>query len=178
MNDFSRNRFGSILLLIGRLALGGIFIVAAIAKMKPQAGMPWTPGSINVSLSMFAMNVDSFQMLPSWAVTVVAHWLPPFELLLGLWLLSGFALRYASLVATILLVGFMSAITRAYMLHLGIDCGCFGPGEQVGPRTLIHDGLEFLPLAFAVTIGAFLLQRKPRIAGPVSVSATQRANPL
>jgi uncharacterized membrane protein YphA (DoxX/SURF4 family) len=171
MTDSSRRRIGRTLLLLGRLVLAAILIVAAYAKMKPQAGMPWTAGSIRVSLSMFAMGVDSYQLLPPWAVSPFAHFLPPFELFLGLWILSGVALRYSALIASLLFIAFISAMTRAYMLHLGINCGCFGPGEQVGPGTLIRDGLEYLPLAFAVTIGAFLIHRKPRVAASAAGSA-------
>jgi putative oxidoreductase len=162
MNKESRARLERILLLVGRLVLAGIFLYAAYAKMRPQPGMPWAVGSIRVSLSLFAMGVDSYQMLPPWAVSPLAHLLPPFEFVLGLWILSGIALRYAALVASLLLTVFFSAMVRAYVLHLGISCGCFGPGEQIGPKRLVEEGLEFLPLAFAVTIGAFLMNRKPR----------------
>lgn len=154
------NRTGRILLLIGRLALGAIFIVAAYAKMRPQTGMAWNVASIRVSLSMFAMGVDSYQMLPVWAVNAVAFLLPPFELFLGLWLLSGIGLRFSSLIAAVMFVGFIVAMWSAYRRGLTISCGCFGPGEMIGPKTLVRDGLEFLPLAFAVTIGAFLAHRK------------------
>lgn len=156
----SSNRAGRILLLIGRLVLGAIFIVAAYAKMRPQPGMAWSVASIRVSLSMFAMGVDSYQMLPVWAVNAIAFLLPPFELLLGLWLLSGIGLRFSSLIAAVMIVGFIVAMWSAYRRGLTISCGCFGPGELIGPKTLIRDGLEYLPLAFAVTIGAFLVRKK------------------
>lgn len=167
----SSHSTGRILLLVGRIILGAIFIVAAIAKMKPQTGMAWGLGSIRVSLSMFAMGVDSYQMLPPWAVNAVAFLLPPFELFLGLWLLSGVALRISSAVASILVVGFIIAMWSAYERGLTISCGCFGPGELIGPKTLIRDGLEYLPLAFAVTAGAFLVRRKPRSEVPIAASS-------
>jgi uncharacterized membrane protein YphA (DoxX/SURF4 family) len=169
MNRDGRATLGRILLIVGRIVLAGVFIVAAYAKMRPQAGMPWTRGSIKISLSMFAMGVDSYEMLPPWAVSPFAHALPPLELVLGLWILSGIALRYSALVATLLVTGFVYAMTRAYMLHLGINCGCFGPGEQVGPKTLMRDGL-LIPLGLAVTIGAFLVNRKPRDTAPAAVT--------
>ena len=161
-----------VLLLIGRVILAAIFIVAAYAKMKPQVGMPWTVGSIRVSLSMFAMGVDSYQMLPAWAVNAVAFLLPPFELFLGLWLLSGVALRVSSLVASAMIVGFIVAMWSAYERGLTISCGCFGPGELIGPKTLIRDGLEYLPLAFAVAFGAFWIHRKPRAAETAAVTSS------
>ena len=109
---------------------------------------------------MFAMGVDSYQMLPPWAVSPFAHLLPPFELLLGLWLLTGFGLRISGLVSTALICAFVAAMYSAYERGLTISCGCFGAGAQIGPKDLIRDGLLFLPLALAVTIGAFLIRRK------------------
>jgi uncharacterized membrane protein YphA (DoxX/SURF4 family) len=168
------NSAGRIVLLIGRLILAAIFLVAAYAKMRPEPGMPWTVGSIRVSLAMFALGVDSYQMLPVWAVNAVAFLLPPFELCLGLWLLSGVALRFSSLVASLMIVGFLVAMWSAYERGLTISCGCFGPGELIGPKTLIRDGLEYLPLAFAVTFGAFLTHRKPTAQEPSGVSSPER----
>ncbi|MGH9734289.1 MAG: MauE/DoxX family redox-associated membrane protein [Candidatus Acidiferrales bacterium] len=149
---------GRILLIIGRLALAALFIYAAYAKMKPQMNTGWSAGSVRVSLSMFAMEVDSFQMLPPWAVNFVAHALPPFELFLGLWLLTGIVLRYSSLITTLLLAGFFGVLIHAYALGQEISCGCFGPGEHIGPERLLIEGC-FLAVALAVTIGAFVSHR-------------------
>jgi uncharacterized membrane protein YphA (DoxX/SURF4 family) len=164
MTNNARWGWGRILLLVGRLALAAIFIFAAYAKMKPQGGLPWSPASVRTSLSMFAMGVDSYQMVPAWAVSPLAHWLPPFELALGLWLLSGIALRISSLVSTLLICVFFTAMTSAYERGLTISCGCFGPGAQIGPKRLIEEGLTFFPLALAVTIGAFLIHRKRMVS--------------
>jgi len=158
MTDTSRQTTAKILLTIGRIALAAIFIVAAYAKLKPQAAVPWSMGSMRVSLSMFAMQVDSYQLLPPAIVSPAAHFLPPFELFVGLWLLSGIALRYAALVTTLLLTVFFAVMVRSYFLGLEINCGCFGPGERLGPMTLLRDG-SLLALAIAVTVGAFLLHR-------------------
>ena len=162
MSDESKRNFGRTLLLIGRIALAIIFLVAAYEKMKPQAAMAWSLGAIKVSLSMFAMGVDSYQMLPPWAVGIVAHFVPIFELVLGLWLLSGIALRFSSLLSTLAVMGFIAAMFSAYERGLTISCGCFGPGEQIGPFTLIRDALAFLPLSLAVMIGAFLIHRRAK----------------
>jgi uncharacterized membrane protein YphA (DoxX/SURF4 family) len=168
MTSNSRSGWGRILLIVCRLALAAIFIYAAYAKMKPPGGLPWSLASVRTSLSMFAMGVDSYQMLPQWAVSPFAHCLPPFELVLGLWLLTGVALRVSSLVATLAVSVFFTAMVSAYERGLTISCGCFGPGEQIGPKRLIEEGLILLPLALAVTIGAFLIHRKRA----VSVSET------
>ena len=175
MSDVAQRRLGRILLLIGRIVLAGIFLAAAYAKMKPQPGMPWSVASVNTSLSMFAMGVDSYQLLPAWAVSPFAHLLPPFELILGLWLLSGIGLRVSSVVSTLAICAFVVAMYSAYRRGLTVSCGCFGPGEQIGPWTFIRDGLLFLPLSLAVTAGAFLLHRRPvaaAVAGAVSRATT------
>jgi uncharacterized membrane protein YphA (DoxX/SURF4 family) len=150
---------GRILLVLGRVALAAIFLYAAYAKLKPQGTMPWSAGSLRVSLSMFAMQVDSYQLLPPWAVNAVAHLLPPFELFLGLWLLSGLGLRWATLITSLLLAGFFTGMVRAYAMGQEISCGCFGPGEQIGPKTLLRDG-SLLAVAVGITIGAFLIRRR------------------
>lgn len=154
----SQSSIGRVLLIGGRVALALIFIYAAYAKMKPPANLRWTVGDVRIALSMFAMEIDSFQLLPTWGVNFVAHTLPPFELLLGIWLLSGIALRYSALITTLLLAAFFGVLIHAYAVGQEISCGCFGPGEHIGPeRLLIESG--FLGLALAVTIGAFLVER-------------------
>src|SRR3954464_9925770 len=119
-----------------RLALAGIFIYAAYTKLR----QPWL---------LFAMSIDSYGMLPQWAVLAVARTLPWFELLLGLLLASGIGLRYVALAASLQLLIFLSVMVRAWMKGLGIDCGCFGAGEALGWKTLTRDG--------ALTAGAVLL---------------------
>jgi uncharacterized membrane protein YphA (DoxX/SURF4 family) len=177
MSNETRGKLGRILLIVGRLALAAIFLFAAFAKMKPQPGMPWTYGSVHTSLSMFAMGVDSYQMLPPWAVSPFAHFLPPFELVLGLWLLSGYRLRLSGLLSTALICAFIIAMYSAYKRGLTISCGCFGPGAQIGPTDLIRDGLIFLPLAVAVTVGAFLIRRKGNSASiPQSTPSVTHAD--
>lgn len=178
MTTSSRSRLGRTLLLLGRLTLAAIFIVAAIEKMKPQPGMDWSFHSINLSLLMFSWVVDSYQILPSGMVTLFAQILPPFELFLGLWLLSGIALRLSSLVSTLLMCMFVTALASAFERNLGINCGCFGQAAQVTVKTeLMRVAGLFLPLAIAVTIGAFLIHRKPRasVSAATSAAVPQRA---
>jgi putative oxidoreductase len=179
MTTDAHGSLGRILLMFGRLVLAGIFIFAAYAKLKPQAAMHWSDASIKTSLSMFAMQVDSYQLLPPQLVSRAAHFLPPFELFLGLWLLSGFLFRYSALTSAALLGAFFAMMVRTYRMGLEINCGCFGPGERLGVGTLLRDG-SLLALAVAVTIGAFALSRRARrnVSGslpPSAVAAPQHA---
>jgi len=139
--------------------LAAVFVVAAYAKLRPQASMPWSVTSVKISLSMFALQVDSYQILPPTAVSAAAHWLPFVELVLGLWLASGILLRVSSVLTALLLGGFFALMVRTYALGLEINCGCFGPGEHLGAKTLVRDG-TLLAFALAVAIGAFLIPRK------------------
>jgi uncharacterized membrane protein YphA (DoxX/SURF4 family) len=179
MTSSSRESLGRTLLIIGRLILAGIFLFAAYAKLKPQAAMGWSVSSMKISLSMFAMQVDSYQLLPPQLVGFAAHFLPLFELFLGLWLLSGVLFRYSALVTTVLLGAFFAMMVRTYRMGLEINCGCFGPGERLGVGTLLRDG-SLLALALAVTVGAFAMSRRKRalVATQVpnsTVSAPQHA---
>jgi len=117
------------------------------------------------------MQVDSYQLLPPAIVSPAAHFLPPFELFVGLWLLSGIALRYAALVTTLLLTVFFAVMVRSYFLGLEINCGCFGPGERLGPMTLLRDG-SLLALAIAVTVGAFLINRRSNAPDPALANSS------
>lgn len=154
----SGGRWVHFLVVIGRLLLAGVFLFAAYAKMKPQVTTPWSLNSVETSLSMFAMQVDSYQMLKPAQVLLVAHLLPPFEMFLGLWLLSGIAPRYSTTAALLVLTGFFALMIRTYALGLSINCGCFGTSEQVGPRKIIEDG-SFFAFALAVTVGSFWAHR-------------------
>ena len=145
-----------LLLLLGRFALAAIFIFYAYAKMKPLPGLHWSIASVNSSLLMFSFNVGGYNMLPDSAVIPFAKVLPPFEMLLGLWLLSGVGLRFSSLCAAALLAVFIFAMTWVYVHGLVIPCGCGGAGDsqQVGPLKIFEDVL-MLALSVAVAIGAF-----------------------
>lgn len=155
----SKRKVGRILLVLGRILLAAVFLFSAYTKLKPPVGMSWSVRSVKISLSMFAFEVEPYQLLPPWAVTFVAYSLPPFELFLGLWLLSGVALRYSSIITTLLLAGFFSVVVRTYIRGIVIPCGCFGSDEPLGPATIIRDGL-LLALSLGVTVGAFLTCRK------------------
>jgi uncharacterized membrane protein YphA (DoxX/SURF4 family) len=156
--DLPRLRGGLVIVTIGRVILGLIFIYAAYAKLHPAPGDPWSLSSIKISLTLFALQVDSYRLLPVWAVMVVARTLPFVELGLGLLLILGWGLQYVAAGASALLLLFFAVMIRTYYAGLEINCGCFGPGEQLGVKTLIRDGL-LLALALAVTLGAFLRAR-------------------
>jgi uncharacterized membrane protein YphA (DoxX/SURF4 family) len=174
MSASTRWTTGRILLLIGRLGLAVIFLAATYGKLRPLNATPWTlrslevtPSSLNLSMTFFAMQVDSYQMLPTWAVSPFAHALPWVELAVGLLLLTGFALRYVCIAASLLLALFYGVVIRSYAMHLSINCGCFGPNEKLDAWTLVRDGLFFV-FGIAVTIGAFVMHKRNGVAASAS----------
>jgi uncharacterized membrane protein YphA (DoxX/SURF4 family) len=142
------------LLVLGRLALGLIFVVAAYTKLHFNGS--WHFGDYHF---FFAMAIDSYKMLPTSVVEVMARVLPWFELALGAWLISGIGLRWSGLLTSALLLVFIGAMTRAKILGLEINCGCFGNNEKLGTVTLLRDS-SMLVLSLAVTIGAFLVKKR------------------
>ena len=181
VTSVSRGKWVHILVVTGRLLLAAVFLFAAYAKMKPQVAMPWSLNSVETSLSMFAMQVDSYQMLKPAQVLFVAHLLPPFEMFLGLWLLSGIAARYSTTAALLVLTGFFGLMIRTYALGLSINCGCFGTSEQVGPRKIIEDG-SFFAFALLVTAATFWVHHaksrrapEPRDAPPAQAAPRPNA---
>jgi len=172
MDSESRAKFGRVLLILGRIALGVIFIVAAWSKLKPVLpGQGWSVSSVQTSLAMFAMGVDSYQMVSSSAASTIAHFLPFFELALGVWLIIGIGLRISSLISTLAICAFIYAMFSAWRRGLTINCGCFGQGgPPIGPKDMMRDGLLFLPLAIALVVGSFRIHRK---ASTSSTAATE-----
>jgi len=154
--NFFNTGKGRYLLLAARLILGGVFLYAAYAKLHLDG--QWHLGDYNF---LFALAIDSYQMLPLWLVRWMALILPWLEIALGALLILGVGLRWVSLAMSALLLVFMIALARAALLHLEINCGCFGYGS-VTPRTeLLHDSV-FMGLSLALTAGAFLSYRARR----------------
>lgn len=149
-----RRRWPRALLIAGRVALGLIFVYAAYAKLHFNGS--WHFGDYHL---FFAMAIDSYQILPLWAVESMARVLPWVELAVGVLLISGLALRWVGSFTSLLLLVFIGAMLRAQILGLQINCGCFGNNEKLGPLTLIRDG-SLLVLALGVTLGAFALRKR------------------
>ena len=152
------------ILWIGRLVLGGIFAYAGISKIFFPNTHLWPvfvlKFSISTNLSTFAQQVESYKMLSSPVVDFVAHTLPFAELILGLLLLIGWQLRIWASLITLIMLGFLGLVTRAYLLHMNINCGCFAIPEPLTIKTVIRDSL-FALLAVLMTSFAFIEARQP-----------------
>jgi uncharacterized membrane protein YphA (DoxX/SURF4 family) len=84
-----------IAIIVLRLIVGGIFVYAAWTKLNE----PW---------QLFAMNIDSYRVLPLTMVEFVARALPWFEAAIGLLVMAGIWLRISSTAVSLLLLVFFS----------------------------------------------------------------------
>ena len=164
MMQSSPFNFRRAVMLIGRLMLGGIFAYAGVAKIIFPNMHLWPmfvlKFSIATNLSTFAQQVESYKILSAGASDFVAHTLPFTEIVLGLLLLIGWRIRIWATLVTLILLGFLAAVTRAYLLHMQIDCGCFGVPEPLTGMTVLRDS-ALAALAVLTTVLAFIEARKP-----------------
>ena len=124
-----------------RFILGFVFLYAAYTKLREP-------------LSLFALSIDSYQLLPDYAVFAVAYTLPFVELGVGILLLIGWGLRWVATATALILGTFFILMLRSYGKGMGIDCGCFGVGESISVKTLIRDGV-LLASAILLAVLAF-----------------------
>jgi uncharacterized membrane protein YphA (DoxX/SURF4 family) len=153
-----------VVIWIGRLLLGGIFIYAGYSKLFLPNFM-WSPFfalkfSLSTNLSNFAFQVESYKLLSPAGVSFVAHTLPFTEIVLGLLLLIGWQLRVWATLITLLILGFLGVVTRAYLLHMDINCGCFATPEPLTGWTVVRDS-ALAALAVVMTVFAYIEARKP-----------------
>jgi putative oxidoreductase len=141
-------------MLILRLVLGAIFVYAAWIKLR----LPW---------QLFAMSIDSYQLLPPGPVEFLARTLPAFELALGFVLMAGVWLRYSSAILSLLLAVFFTLIVRAALKGQEISCGCFGPGEAISWKTMLRDG-SMLAGSLVLTAMAWISRRRSRKSAPAA----------
>ena len=120
-----------------RIFLGLVFLYAGYVKLR----QPWY---------VFAGMIDNYGVVAPSVSEWTARILPTVEMALGLVLLTGLYRKTASAAAVALLLPFFALMLWAYLKGMEIDCGCFGPGETLGPKTLFRDGVL---LAAAIYLG-------------------------
>ncbi len=171
---------------IGRLILGPTFMYAGYSKLFLPNAHFWPyfflKFSLSTNIANFAFQVEAFKLLPSWGVQFVAHTLPITELTLGLLLLIGWRLRIWATLLTAIMLGFFVVVTRAYLLHMNINCGCFATPEPINlkkssktphsPRSLYSRRTSRLSKPASPTLGQLQSrrQRKPRPSSATELS--------
>ena len=115
-----------VLSLAARMLLGIVFIVSGAEKLG--------------ALKTFGKSIAAYQILPAEISNILALLFVWTEILVGILLFIGVAVRGSSLVTSGLLVVFLVAILSAMARGLDIDCGCFaGNPEPVGWKKVAED---------------------------------------
>jgi uncharacterized membrane protein YphA (DoxX/SURF4 family) len=132
--------------VVARVALGLIFLAASWDKIADPVA--------------FAKIIRNYQILPDVLINGAALVLPWIEVVVGVCLLTGFAVRGAGLSATLMMLVFLSAM--AYAMHKGIStqCGCFTTkaDDAISATTFLRDG-SILALALLATVDSFVRAR-------------------
>lgn len=109
-----------------RLYIGGLFVYASMYKIN-YAGE-------------FAETIASYQIVPYWAVNIMALVLPWTELISGTMLFVGIRSRSAVVLIGFLLTLFALAVAINLLRDAPISCGCFQTlGEKMSWWTLARD---------------------------------------
>jgi uncharacterized membrane protein YphA (DoxX/SURF4 family) len=106
--------------VLARLVLGGVLVVAAIAKLSQSPAEQ-------------VRAVRAYQLLPHGVDAAVAYTLPFVELVLAIALIVGVATRIAAVASGVLMLAFVIGVASVWARGLSIDCGCFGGGGPVEP---------------------------------------------
>lgn len=116
MKNWLETRNGRLLVVLARIVVGAIFIFAAVPKIAdPHA---------------FAVAISNYHLVPDAFARGAGAALPPLELLMGVALITGLHARGAAVLAAGMLVVFAVALTRAMLLDINVDCGCFGSAAR------------------------------------------------
>lgn len=130
-------------LLILRVIFGGLFIFAAVLKLRdPQT---------------FFDAIMAFKILPAHLARLATFALPWTELLAGAALIVGYQTRSAAALLSTMLVAFLLGILSAIQRDLDLTCACFGKLEVPckGPVGMCHVVRNAVLIAMGLTIAAF-----------------------
>jgi uncharacterized membrane protein YphA (DoxX/SURF4 family) len=114
-----------------RVFLAGVFLYSGYVKIQ--------------SPLQFASAITGYKLVPDAFIFPLANYFPWLEIALGVLFLIGWKTRYVAIGAAVLLLGFTVLLTVTYLRGIDADCGCFGFGDRISPRTIARDGLILLP---------------------------------
>lgn len=136
------------LALAFRLYLGGLFVYASIYKINYTGE--------------FAESIAAYQIVPYWAVNVMAIVMSWTELLCGALLIVGIRSKSAVCMIGGLLALFAAAVVLTLVRNIPIGCGCFSSTEPPMSWLTVLRDLAWLALAVHVYYfdSALQLERK------------------
>ncbi len=117
-------------LILGiRVLLGAVFLMSAASKVPAP--------------NEFVENVRKYRILPRRVATAYAMGLLTLEPFTGLALILGYYTSWAAVIAALMLMSFITAVSLAILRRQALECSCFGLlyRERVGWVTLARDVL-------------------------------------
>jgi len=97
---------------LARLGIAGLFLYAGLLKI----GEP----------TQFASDIANYRLLPEAVIPWLATFMPVFEVVVALALLTGSYVRAGALLSAAMLALFAGAMAQAKLRGIDLDCGCFG----------------------------------------------------
>jgi putative oxidoreductase len=118
------------------LLLAGIFIYSGYVKWQNPL--------------QFAVAIEGYKLAPQAFVWPLATYLPWFEIALGVFLLSGWKIKYSAIATAALLLFFILILTITYARGIEANCGCFSLDDPISPKTIARDSLILIPAIFLI----------------------------
>lgn len=128
-----------------RLGLAAVWLAAGLSKVGDLAGS--------------GRAVAAYDLVPYPVAVAVGAAQPFVEVVLGLLLLAGVAVRLCAGISAALLAVFVAGIVSAWARGLRIDCGCFGTGGELGAGQDPAYGWDLLRDAGFLALAVLLLWR-------------------
>lgn len=126
----------SIVGLLARLAVGGVFVYAGALKLLAPA-------------EEFAFAIETYKLTGPELSLRAANIMPWLELYAGLLLTGGIFTRFSALFCGAMLVFFEALLAQAWLRGLPVtSCGCFGSGGSNSLPFEFSQNLLFLALAY------------------------------
>jgi uncharacterized membrane protein YphA (DoxX/SURF4 family) len=127
-----------------RVVLGGLFIFAAVIKLRnPQ---------------LFVQGVMAFKILPDHLAHLAAFVVPWMELLAGIALVLGLWARAGAVLLGAMLLAFIGGMISVIARDMDVTCSCFGKFEipcsgAIGACHLARNSVLFAMAAFIALVG-------------------------
>lgn len=135
--------------LLLRVYIGGVFVYASMYKIN-------YPGE-------FAETIASYQLVPYWAVNLMALVMPWTELIGGILMILGVRTKSAAAVIAGMLVMFSLAILITLIRDINIGCGCFTSVEEPLSWSTLWRDLIWLAMTIQVYFSPSALQLEGRL---------------
>ena len=115
-------KYHRLITLLARLVLGGVLLAA---------------GGLKAFVPADAANaVAAYRILPTPVAHIVGYAVPWLEIAIGLLLIFGVSVRWATTVGGVTMLVFVGAIISVWARGMLIDCGCFGGGGVIDSSTV------------------------------------------